>query len=200
MDADGLRDRIAESLVERIFRRAGYHAVRVPREGRALSVPERACGGLTACEDGDALPDLLLCKDLPAAELGPSRHRLLAVDVAYRADIGRALVEEREALARSAGAWGDRYLVFVTDRPEPGRACFQVVDARRCLAGAPAASRDLHRASELDLSWAAVEECERLVTLTFPVLSCAARRRAAEPFWPAEPPQERPLVAVAAEP
>ena len=179
MDTNGLKGRIAEALVEGIFRRAGYQAAHVGRERRSHR-PGRTT-------DTPLTPDMLVWK--PAAGHGslPPLHRLLAVEVKYRADVERALPREMVRLSKAGADWRDLYFIFVTDRPAPGRTCFQVVAPRHRPPDTAWATMDLHDLSDLDIYWKTVEEYESLVKLIFPVLSgkpharVVARRRDPSP-------------------
>src|SRR5262245_650797 len=178
MHVNGLKGRIAEALVEGIFRRAGYQAAHVG--SRRRSHRGRARGeGLT--------PRMLLWKHGAGHGSLPPLHRLVAVEVKYRADVERALPREMLKLARAGADWRDLYFIFVTDRPAPGRTCFQVVDPRHCPAEGAWATVDLHDLIDLDIYWKTIEEYASLVKLIFPVLSgkprprAVARRRAPSP-------------------
>ena len=178
MDVNGLKGRIAEALVEGIFRRAGYQAARLGRERR--SHRGRARGeGLT--------PGMLVWKQAAGHGSLPPLHRLVAIEVKYRADVEHALPREMLELAQAGADWRDLYFVFVTDRPAPGRACFQVVDPRHRPAEGAWVTVDLHDLIDLDIYWKTIEEYASLVKLVFPVLSgkprphAAARRRAPSP-------------------
>ncbi len=109
----------------------------------------------------------------------PPLHGLVTLSIKYRADVERALPGEMVELSKASAEWHDRYCIFVTDCPAAGRACFQVVDPRRCAPETSWATMDLHELSDLGISWKAVEEYERLVKLVFPVLSGAPRTRVA---------------------
>jgi hypothetical protein len=54
-------------------------------------------------------------------------HRLVSTEVKYRRNVlGYLQHEGRRGLAE-ASCWPDLYLILVTDRPEPERSCFQVL-------------------------------------------------------------------------
>jgi hypothetical protein len=171
MDTNGLKGRIAEVLVEGIFRRAGYQTALVGRENGTQSPAQTGPAGLT--------PHVLVWKQGAEDRSVPPLRRLVALEVRYQADVERALSRQIGTLSKASAEWHDLYGIFVTDRPTAGRACFQVVDPRRCRLETPSVTMDLHELSDLDISWKAVEEYERLVKLTFPVLSGAPRTRGA---------------------
>lgn len=151
MNNAGLKAGVAQVLVEGIFRRAGYQTMRARRRDDRPS-PTR---------------DLYVWK--PIADDGgvPAIHRLARVAVEYSDDVERAV---RDEAAHVSADRADMYLLFVTDRPAPGRACFQVVPPAE-RAAPPWATVDLDEADDLDFLRSTVEEYDRLVRVTFPVLS-----------------------------
>ena len=170
MDNAGLKAGVAQVLVEGIFRRAGYQTVRArPRDDRPP--PTR---------------DLFVWKPI-GHDGGIPIHRLARVAVEYSDDVERAV---REEAAQVSAERADMYLVFVTDRPAPGRACFQVVPPAERSA-LPWATVDLDEADDLDFLRSTGDEYDRLVHITFPVLS-GDRRAAAR----ARKHDARPLAAV----
>ena len=179
MDTNGLKGRIAEALVEGIFRRAGYQAAHVGRERHSHRRARARGVALT--------PGMLVWKQTEGRGSLPPLHRLAAVEVKYRADVERALPREMVRLAKARADWRDLYLIFVTDHPAPGRACFQVVDPRHGPPEHAWATMDLHDLVDLDIYWKTIEEYASLVKLIFPVLSgkprthLSARRRDPSP-------------------
>ena len=161
MDTNGLKARIAETLVEGILRRAGYEVALAARESR---VPNLLKVGSTGF-----MPDLVAWK--PANGAHSVTPRLVAIAVKYRADVEGALSREAPQFSSDVEQWHDLHFILVTDHPEPRRSCFQVVDLRQCPAGAPWSTVDLHEAGDLDIDWRTVEEYECLVKMVFPVLS-----------------------------
>jgi hypothetical protein len=168
MDTNELKGRIAETLVEGILRRAGYRVALAGRERRVRTELQLGSGGF--------MPDLLAWRQ--TEEGHAVAPQLVPIEVKYRADVESALRQEASKLAKDAEQWHDLYFVFVTEHPERGRSCFQVVDLRQCPAGTPWRSVDLHELSDLDIYWHTVEEYECLVKMIFPVLSESARARA----------------------
>ena len=106
---------------------------------------------------------------------------MLTMAVSYCPDVERALAEDAAGLS-AAGAERLDYRIVVTDRPAPGRTCFQAVG----LSGSetPAATVDLHELRALGMDWRTVEEHEELVRRLFPVLSSAPRAATAAPGSP----------------
>lgn len=155
-----LKGRIAEALVEVIFRRAGYLVSRVGRESQLQR--------LVKIGADEFLPDFLIRKRIDRETGERPLHRLIPVDVKYRHDVAAFLqVYGWELFEKVAPAWPDLCFVFVTDSPEPGRSSFQVLD----LWGGPTSTtKDLHLVPDLDVYETTVRECELLVQQIFPLL------------------------------
>lgn len=165
MDTNDLKERIAETLVEGILRRARYRVALAGRQSRVRN--------LLKIESDGFMPDLLAWKQTDGERvLAP---QLIPIDIRYRPDVSSALRQEQLQLASAAEQWHNIYFVFVTEHPEAGRSCFQVVDIRQCAPGVPWHTVDLHEVGELDIYWHTVEEYEGLVKMIFPVLSGCAR-------------------------
>jgi len=158
-----LKGRMAEALVEGIFKRAHYTVARVGRESQ---ISARMRTG-----QAEFMPDFVVWRALDEPSLGHHSYRLLAMEVKYRADLEGYL--RRDSLSRSpeiARQWPELYEIIVTDRPATGRSCFQAVHvSARADAGSPA-SLDLHLVAGLDIYRKTVEEYEDLVTRVFPIL------------------------------
>jgi hypothetical protein len=165
MDTNDLKERIAETLVEGILRRARYRVALAGRQSRVRN--------LLRIESDGFMPDLLAWKQTEGARV--QAPQLIPIDVRYRADVQSALRQEEPRLASAALQWSSIYFVFVTEHPEAGRSCFQVVDLRQCHPEVPWHTVDLHEVVELDIYWHTVEEYEGLVKMIFPVLSGSAR-------------------------
>ena len=167
MDINALKGRIAEALVEGVFRRAGYQVALVGRESRVQH--------LLKIGPVEFLPDFLVWKQMAETDATGTLHRLVAVEVKYRGDVEKSLQREAARFLRGVQQWHDLYFIFVTDHPDSSRSCFQAVDVRQCTPGAPWVSMDLHEVGDLDIYWKTVEEYERLVRLIFPILSAPPR-------------------------
>jgi hypothetical protein len=146
MDLLEAKNLIAEALVESIFRRARYEIQ-----------PYRAGPAPLRLGREDFSPDF--CARRPAEE-GPPEE--LLVEVKYRPSIEQFLsVEtqraERSVLRLAGRQWPALYFVLVTDRPAPGRSCFQAIAVNRLRPGEP------FRAAELRLFRANVLDHEELV-------------------------------------
>jgi hypothetical protein len=116
------------------------------------------------------------------------RHRLFCVEVKYRADVEGFLRRlDGGAPAGASEQWPDLKVVIVTDRPAPGRSCFQLLDLARRAPDVPLHTVDLHTASELEINQAAIEEHQELVRGVFSLLATRSRPARAEAA-PRKPP------------
>jgi hypothetical protein len=79
MDLGGLKGRIAEALVESILRRAGYQVSRLGRESQVHR--------LIKVGADEFLPDFLVWKPVSGDAMDRHLHRLLTVEVKYRANL-----------------------------------------------------------------------------------------------------------------
>lgn len=161
-----LKGRMAEALVEGIFKRARYTVARV---GRETQVPALMRTGRT-----EFMPDFVVWRALDAPSLGHHSYRLVAIEVKYRADLADYL--RRDSPSRSAAVaqqWPELYELIVTDRPEPGRSCFQAIHVSAGQEGAPPVTLDLHLVPGLDIYRQTLEEYEGLVRQIFPILGSA---------------------------
>jgi hypothetical protein len=155
-----LKGRVAEALVEGIFRRAGYLVSRVGRESQLQR--------LVKIGTDEFLPDFLIRK--PVNRDGGQRplHRLIPVEVKYRRDVeGFLQVYGWQLFERVSPAWPDLCFIFVTDEPAAGRSAFQVIDLWN---GPTSTTSDLHTVSDLDIYETTVREYESLVHQIFPLL------------------------------
>lgn len=158
-----LKGRMAEALVEAVFKRAKYTVARV---GREAQIP-----ALVRTGRSEFMPDFVVWRALDEPSLGHHSYRLLAIEVKYRADLADYL--RRDSPSRSAEVaqeWPELYEIVVTDRPECGRSCFQAVHVSGLPAGAPPVTLDLHLVPGLDIYRRTVEEYEGLVREIFPIL------------------------------
>lgn len=150
-----LKGRMAEALVEAVFKRAKYTVARV---GRETQMPALVRGGRT-----EFVPDFMVWRALD--------YGLVALEVKYRADLDDYL--RRDSPSRSAEVarqWPELYEVLVTDRPAAGRSCFQAIHVSVLSAGTAPITLDLHLVPGLDIFRRTVEEYEGLVREIFPVL------------------------------
>src|SRR5213079_467948 len=117
MDLLEAKSRIAEALVESIFRRARYDVAPFRRE---KSSPLRF-------GREDFSPDFRISQRLDAGE----EHEYL-VEVKYRPSAGQFISVENQRGARSLfhmmrRHWPQLYFILVTERPDEGRSCFQAL-------------------------------------------------------------------------
>jgi hypothetical protein len=163
-DINRLKGRMSEALVEGIFKRAQYMVARVARETQVSAL----------MRTGLRVPDFVVWKALDEPSLGHRSYRLLAIEVRYCPRLEDHL--RGEAPARSpevALQWPELYEILVTDRPDPGRSCFQAVQVSMLPPGP--APVDLHQVPGLDIFRRTVEEYEGLVREVFPLLGSRTR-------------------------
>jgi hypothetical protein len=150
-EGDYLKTRIAEALVEAMFLRGGFA---VSRSG-----PE---GG-----DGDEfVPDFMTTKTIVRPDSDRPLHQLIPVAVKYAQDVPAFLRERAVEFAQWAIPWPSLCLVVVSESPESGRSCFQVVE----LADGGETTRDLDKVPILDIYPSTVREYEQLVRKLFRLL------------------------------
>lgn len=158
-----LKGRMAEALVEAVFKRAKYTVARVGREAQR---PALVRIGRT-----EFMPDFVVWRTLDEPSLAQCSDRLLAIEVKYRANLEDYL--RRDSPSRSAEVaqqWPELYEIIVTDRPQSGRSCFQAVHVSALPAGMTPVTLDLHLVPGLDIYRRTVEEYEGLVREIFPIL------------------------------
>ena len=162
MDLLEIKGRIAVALVESIFRRAGFTlapAVAVessPRLGREDLIPDFQAT-LTGASDTAARTPCV-------------------VEVRYRPQVGQYLLIEGQRGPHSLFTvakrqWPGLVFVFVTDHPEAGRSCFQVVDLASGATGGAVTALDLHDHDGLRIFRQNVEEHEALLRRMFALLT-----------------------------
>ena len=117
MDLLEVKSRVAEALVESIFRRARYTVEPYHlEEALPLRVGRE-----------DFSPDFAV--SMPGRGEGEERWLL---EVKYRSSVDQFIsVEnqrgERSVFSSARRQWPNLCFVFVTDRPQPGRSCFQAL-------------------------------------------------------------------------
>jgi hypothetical protein len=162
-EIEGLKGRIAEAFVESIFRRAGY---RVSRAGREIPLQRPLRVG-----SDEFLPDFLLHQPAGAASAGRPHHRLIPVQVKYRASVEEFLRSHGDDLVAQLGQqWPELCVVLVTDHPDSARSCFQMLDVAAARPGAPLTTVDLHLVHDFDIYLTTAQEYEALVRQIFPLL------------------------------
>jgi hypothetical protein len=159
-DVDHLKGRIAEALVEGMLMRAGYD---VSRTGRESQLPR-----LFKTGKDEYLPDFMVRKAVERPGSDRPLHQLIPIEVKYRYDIARFLKYKAAEFFNHARRWTGLYLVLVTDNPEPGRSCFQVLDHSE---QGGATTRDLEQITVLNIYRSTVLEYEHLGKKLFPLLA-----------------------------
>jgi hypothetical protein len=175
-----LKGRMAEALVEGIFKRAQYTVARV---GRETQMP-----ALIRTGRAEFMPDFVVWRALDEPSLGHHSYRLLTIEVKYRADLEEYLRHGSPSRSpEAAQQWPELYEIIVSDRPEPGRSCFQAVHVSAVPDGRlPTTTRDLHQVPGLDIYRKTVEEYEGLVREIFPILGSRSGG-AGSPGWGRRP-------------
>jgi hypothetical protein len=159
MDLLEAKSRIAEALVESIFRRARYDVAAYKtdqsllRFGRDEFSPSFR---VTQTVDGEARSHLV------AAKYRPSAEQFISVEN-QRGERSIFLLARRQ--------WPALYFVLVTERPEPGRSCFQAVAFETLRTGEPFRTVDLTEVKEFGLFPHNIEDHEELVRRIFELLT-----------------------------
>jgi hypothetical protein len=160
MDLLEAKSRIAEALVESVFRRARYDVV-----------PYRASTAPLRLGREDFSPDFRVSQANPE---GGDRGFL--VEVKYRPSVDQFISVENQRGDRSIfllarRQWPSLYFVLVTERPEPGRSCFQAVTFETLRPGEPFRTVDLVEVKEFGLFAHNIEDHEELVRRIFELLT-----------------------------
>jgi hypothetical protein len=159
MDLLEAKSRIAEALVESIFRRARYEVT-----------PFRANASPLRFGREDFSPDFRVSQATPEGD------RDFLVEVKYRPSVEQFISVENQRGERSIfllarRQWPSLYFVLVTERPEPGRSCFQAVAFETLRTGEPFRTVDLTEVKEFGLFPHNVEDHEELVRRIFALLT-----------------------------
>jgi hypothetical protein len=163
VDLLDIKGRIAQALVESIFRRAGFTLTPVgPRDSSSRLGRE------------ELIPDFFAGRVPPDGKPPDSPARL--VEVRYRPQLSQYLAIEDQRGSQSIFAhakrqWPGLIFVFVTDHPEPGRSPFQVLDLECWSPGEPVRPVDLFTHPRLDIYRQNVEEHEVLARRIFALLT-----------------------------
>jgi hypothetical protein len=158
MDLLEAKSRIAKALVESIFRRARYTVSRFRGDQTPLRFGRESF-----------TPDFLV-------QWEGEPHAAFPLEVKYRPFLEQFLAVERQRGDRSIFAmtrrqWPQLRFILVTDRPQPGRSCFQVVSAEPDDTGERFRTVDLADLEELRIFRHNVEDHERLVQSIVGLLS-----------------------------
>jgi hypothetical protein len=163
VDLLDIKGRIAQAIVESVFRRAGFGLTPVgPRESPARLGRE------------ELIPDFFAARVPPDGRPPDQPARL--VEVRYRPQIAQYLAIEdqrgpQSIFAHAKRQWPGLVFVFVTDHPEPGRCSFQVLDLEAWNLGDRVAAIDLFDHKGLDIYRQNVEEHQELARRIFALLT-----------------------------
>jgi hypothetical protein len=160
MDLLEAKSRIAEALVESIFRRARYDIE-----------PFRVAAARLRFGREDFSPDFRACR---AGDNGARREVL--VEVKYRPSVEQFLSVENQRGGRSVFLlaqrhWPSLYFVLVTDRPDDGRSCFQALPLASVASGDAFRATDLEHLEDLHIFRNNIQDHEELVRRIFGLLS-----------------------------
>jgi hypothetical protein len=160
MDLLEIKSRIAEALVESIFRRARCDV----RPFKGDPLPLRF-------GREDFSPDFWVCQKPPDGE-----EREYLVEVKYRPSIEQFISVENQRGERSVfflarRNWPALYFVLVSERPEVGRSCFQVLPFAGLRAGEPFRTIDLADLPEFKLFSNNIDDHEQLARSIFGLLA-----------------------------
>lgn len=169
MDIRGIKGRIAEALVESIFRRASYKMTRFGKESDLR-------GMLKVGRDEDSAPDFLALKEGLVGREAPGTYHAFMIEVKYRSDLSRYLsvqsrAEKDNLFSKSKVKWPNLCFVFVTDHPEEGRSCFQALDLGSYEPGEPLRTKELYEIEQFQIYPNNVREHGELAKKIFGFLS-----------------------------
>ena len=161
MDLLEAKSRIAEALVESIFRRARYEIA-----------PFRSNASLRLrFGREDFSPDFRVTQTTTENE-----ERAFLIEVKYRPSVEQFISVENQRGDKSIfymarRQWPSLYFVLVTERPESGRSCFQALAFETLRSGEPFRTVDLTEVKEFGLFPHNVEDHEELVRRIFELLT-----------------------------
>jgi hypothetical protein len=160
MDLLEAKSRIAEALVESIFRRARYEVLPFQTDQQPLRFGRE-----------DFSPDFRVSQ-----KLADGTAREFLVEVKYRPSIEQFLSVENQRGDRSIflfarRQWSSLYFVLVTDRPESGRSCFQAISFASHHPGQPFRTVDLIELAELQIYQNNIDDHEELGRRIFGLLT-----------------------------
>ena len=165
-----LKGRIGEAFVETVLRQAFYKVSRLGRESQLQHMFKN--------RKSEFLPDFLVWKAVGTSSEGAPLHRILCVEVKYRANVQEYLRQRgAELLSNIGDDWPELYVIFFTDHPDEGRSCFQLLNLKDSDADAPLSTIDLHKARALGIGKDIVERQTELVTQVFSLLRLSPAER-----------------------
>jgi hypothetical protein len=155
MDLLGAKSRIAEALVESIFRRARYDVSPYRREQFPLRFGRE-----------DFSPDFRVSQRVD------NEDREYLIEVKYRPSAEQFISVENQRGDRSIfhlmrRHWPALYFVLVTERPDAGRSCFQALAFESVRLGEPFRTVDLIEMKEFGLFPHNLEDHEALARRIF---------------------------------
>lgn len=144
------KSRVAKALVESIFRRARYAIQPFRAEPASLRIGRE-----------ELSPDFAVTR-------APSAGADFLLEVKYRPSIEQFVAVEvqragRSTLAMARRQWPSVRFVLVTDRPEPGRSCFQTLAPDVSFTGEPIRTVNLRDVDELAIFPHNIEDHEQLL-------------------------------------
>ena len=160
MDLLEVKSRIAEALVESIFRRARYQIQPFRNHTSPLRFGRE-----------DFSPDFRVTPEADSTNEGE-----FLIEVKYRPSAFQFVSVENQRGERSIfllarRQWPALYFVLVTERPEPGRSCFQADAFETLRTGEPFRTVDLTEVKEFGLFPHNIEDHEELVRRIFELLT-----------------------------
>ena len=163
MDLLEVKSRIAEALVESIFRRARYQI----RPFRNNTNPLRF-------GREDFSPDFRVTSEAEGENSGGE----FLVEVKYRPSAYQFVSVENQRGERSIfymarRQWPNLYFILVTDRPEAGRSCFQAIAFGSMRPGEVFRTVDLVELKELRIFQHNIGDHEELIRRIFALLTGA---------------------------
>lgn len=168
VDLSDIKGRIAEALVESIFRRAEFKMTRFGRESDLR-------GMLKAGIDDSFTPDFLAMKEIIGGEDVHGVYQTHMIEVKYRSNLVRYLTEEKKQgekseLVQAKEKWPNLCLVFVTENAGEKRSCFQALDLITFKPGRFLRTVDLHEIKRFNLFPQNVQQHEELAKKLFRLL------------------------------
>lgn len=169
VDLSNIKGRIAEALVESIFRRAEFKMTRFGRESDLR-------GMLKTGKDETFSPDFLAMKELAGKQDARGVYQTHMIEVKYRSNLVRYLMEEKKHgkksfLVAAKERWPNLCLVFVTDHAGEDRSCFQALELSTFEPGKFLRTVDLHEIKRFDLYRQNVQQHEELAKKIFGLLA-----------------------------
>ena len=161
MDLLEAKSRIAEALVESIFRRARYE-VRPFRSNQNLPLRfgrEDFSPDFRVSSESDANAEFLV-----EVKYRPSAYQFVSVENQRG---------ERSIFYMARRQWPNLYFILVTDRPESGRSCFQAIAFGNVRPGESFRTVDLVELKELRIFQHNIEDHEELIRRIFSLLTGA---------------------------